>query len=231
MHVVVNQRLVRDRVRRASVFHFSALGVFGVGLWLSLTYPDQILGSYAAIVMGLLLYNFGQSALRRWGPRFRQDAVLGKALSGLDNRYSFLAFPSAKLPDYILLGPSGIHVIVPRNHAGAVTCRGDRWTQESPGGVRRVFSMLGRTPLGDPGRDVARGIQQVRAHLQKRGISPEREPPIDGLVVFTNPSAKLRIDGCSCSITGLKHLRNSVRATKGSLSQQALNELRQALAS
>jgi hypothetical protein len=75
MHVVVNQKLVRNKVRLASLFHLTALAVFAVGLWLSWVYPDQILGSYVAIIVGLLLYQFGQVFLRRWGPRFRTIAT------------------------------------------------------------------------------------------------------------------------------------------------------------
>ena len=81
MHVVVNHSLVRSRVRLASALHFGALAVFAVGLWFSWTQPEQLLGSYSAIVVGLLLYNFGQVLLRRWGPRFRQDGILAKAVS------------------------------------------------------------------------------------------------------------------------------------------------------
>src|SRR5918999_1394601 len=136
MHVVVNHSLVRNRVRLASALHFGALAVFAVGLWFSWTQPEQLLGSYSAIVVGLLLYNFGQVLLRRWGPRFRQDGILAKALKGLDNRYTLLAFMSRNLPDYILVGPGGVQVIVARNHGGAIACRGDRWTRETGRGLR-----------------------------------------------------------------------------------------------
>ena len=229
MHVIVNQKLARDRVRLASGFHFVALGVFAIGLWISWTQPEQILGSYTAIVVGLLLYNFGQIFLRRWGPRFRQDRLLADALKGLDNRYVLLAFTSSKLPDYILAGPGGLQVIVPRIHAGAITCRGDRWRREQGRGLGRFLTFLGGVPLGDPSQDVARGIQVVRERLQARGSPAGSEPPISGLVVFTNPEAKLRIDGCTHPVTKLRQLRNHIRGIKGTLNQQAVNRLVEAL--
>lgn len=225
MHVVVNQKLARDRVRLASAFHFAALGVFAVGLWISWTQPDQILGSYAAIVVGLLLYNFGQIFLRRWGPRFRQDGLLVKALKGLDNRYVLLAFASSKLPDYILAGPGGLQVIVPRIHAGAITCRADRWRRDQGRGLGRFLTFFGGVPLGDPGQDVARGIQVVRERLRKGEPSDGPEPPVGGVVVFTNPEAKLRIDGCTRPVTGIRQLRNHILGSKGTLNQQAVNRL------
>src|SRR3712207_7625337 len=110
MRVVANQELVRRKVRLASAFHLGALATFGAGLWLSMSQPDQILASYATIVVGLVLYQLWQTSLRRWGPRFRQDALLGRALKGLDDRFTLLAFPSDKLPDYLVVEIGRAHV-------------------------------------------------------------------------------------------------------------------------
>jgi hypothetical protein len=233
MQVVVNQDLVRRRVRLASAFHLTALLVFAIGLFISWNQQEEIdwehtVGAYTAIVIGLVLYNFGQVFLRRWGPRFRQDGALARALKGLDNRYTFLAFRSTKLPDYILVGPGGIQVIVARNHDGNISCRGDRWTREMRGGLLRIFSFFGGNPLGDPGADVARGVHRVREHLRKHGFAGE-EPPIGGLVVFTNPNAKLRIDGCAHPVTTARQIRNYVRTVKGPLNRQVVARIIQAL--
>src|SRR4051794_40321774 len=124
MHVVVNQKLVSTRVRIASAAHLAALAVFAVGLFISWSNPDpnleQMVGAYAAIIVGLILYNVGQIFLRRFGPRNRQEEILSKTLKGLDRRYTLLAFATSKLPDYILIGPAGIQVIVTRIHDGAI---------------------------------------------------------------------------------------------------------------
>ena len=233
MQVVVNHKLVRPKVRLARVFHLSALIVYGAGLWLSTTVPEGSLEGpgllFGAMAAGLLLYSLGQVPLRRWGPRFRQDAALARALKGLDGRYTLLAFPASSLPDYILVGPGGVRVLVPRGHDGVITCRGDRWERQSRGGIARLFSFFSRAPLGDPGRDVADGVLRVRERLRARGLAGEQEPPVDGLVVFTNPAAKLKIEGCSPTVTGAKQLRNHVRSTKGPLNQRAVAQVVQAL--
>ncbi len=216
MQLVVNRKLVRSRVRLASICHIGALAVFGIGLWISFSYGEsQILGSYAAIVVGLLLYNVGQIYLRRWGPRFRQDEVLARALRGLDNRHTLLAFPSTKLPDYILVGPSGVQVIVPRSQAGSITCRNDRWSRETRGGLARLLTLFGGNPLGDPGMDLARGVQRVRERLRRAGLSADQEPPVGGVVVFTNPAVRLRVEGCTTPVTGLRQLRSAIGGRSG----------------
>ena len=225
MHVVANENLVRTRVRLASAAHMAALAVFAVGLFVSWNNPiptyEQMIGSYVAIVVGLVLYNVGQVSLRRYGPRFRHDAALVKALKGLDRRYTLLTFPSSKLPDYVLVGPTGVQVIVPRLHGGQVTCRADRWTRDTGGGLRRILSMFGGNPFGDPTRDAVNGAQRVRRRLSERGLGDE--VPVDGVVVFTNPTVKLRVEGCSVPVTVAKNLRNVVRPAKGAR-DRALSE-------
>jgi hypothetical protein len=220
MHVVVNEKLVKSRVRLASIAHVAALAVFAIGLFISWTNPEptmeQMVGAYAAIIVGLVLYNVGQVFLRRFGPRIRQDVILARTLKNLDRRYTLVAFPSNKLPDYILVGPSGIQVIVTRPHDGSISCRANAWSRDTGGGLRRLGGLFGGSSFGNPSADVARGIERVRQRLQQAGIEPEKQPPVDGIVVFTNPAAKLRIDGCSYPVTGLKGLRNVARGGKGS---------------
>jgi hypothetical protein len=227
MHVVVNQKLISTRVRIASAAHLAALAVFAVGLFVSWSNPEptmeQMAGAYAAIIVGLILYNAGQIFLRRFGPRSRADGVLARTLKALDRRYTLLAFPSAKLPDYILVGPAGVQVIVPRPHDGAISCRANQWRRDAGSGLKRLTRLFGGTPFGDPSQDVDKGIARVRQWLERAGIPENQQPPVEGIVVFTNPAAKLRIDGCSYPVTGLKGLRNSVRGGKGSR-ERALDE-------
>lgn len=220
MHLVVNQKLVSSRVKIASAAHLAALAVFAVGLFVSWSNPEptmeQMGGAYGAIIIGLILYNVGQVFLRRFGPRFRADGVLARTLKGLDRRYTLVSFASTKLPDYILVGPGGISVIVARPHDGSISCRANQWRRDPGTGLKRLSALFGGTPFGDPSQDVSKGIQRVRQRLAERGIPESDQPPIDGVIVFTNPAAKLRIDGCSYPVTGLKGLRNNVRGGKGS---------------
>jgi hypothetical protein len=238
MHVLVNENLVKMRVRIASVAHVAALIVFAIGLYISWSNPEptmqEMLAAYGAVIVGLVLYNVGQIFLRRFGPKVRQDNVLVQTLKkGLDRRYTFLAFPSTKLPDYILVGPSGVQVIVARPQGGTIACRANRWSRDAGSGLSRLGGLFGGTSFGDPSADATRGVERVRQRLEQRGMPREEQPPVDGIVVFTSPAAKLRIDGCSFPVTGLKGLRNHVRGGKGSrdrvLDDQAARRVVQAL--
>src|SRR5918911_266432 len=162
MQLVANQQLVRNRVRLGIGFHLSALAVFAVG----------------------------QTQLRRWGPRNRQDEQLGQAIRSLDDRYKLYAFLSPSLPDYVLVSPGGVHVLIVRQEAGQVTCVRDRWSKSSGS---RIMGLFGPS-LGNPSADGARQLHKLRELLGERGM---QDVPTSSLVVFTNPKAQLRIEGCA----------------------------------
>src|SRR6266536_4236283 len=124
MQLVANQQLVKNRVRLGLGFHIGALAVFALGLALSMQFDarELPLASWASILFGLVLYTLGQTQLRRWGPRNRQDEQIGKAIRALDDRYKLYAFLSSSLPDYILISPAGVQVLIVRRDAGQVAC-------------------------------------------------------------------------------------------------------------
>lgn len=224
MRLAANTRLVRNRVRLAAIFHFASLISFGLGFIISLQIPELWVYPYLAILVGLLLYQVAQANLRRWGPRHRVDGEFARSLKGLDDRYTLVAFASSSLPDYVLIGPSGLTALIPRANGGTVVCRGDRWSLE---GGRRWLSFL-RAPLGNPTGDARTAVSALRRQLDEAGVSAE-EVPIGAVIVMVNPRARLRIEGCSFPVTTTKELRNHLRRVKGNLSPNRLAELRETL--
>lgn len=226
MDRVTNTTLVRKRTRLAGILHLAALAVFAIGLLVSLN-PEVWFYSYLAIFFGLALYQIAQSNLRRWGPRHRQDELLFRQLRGLDGRYTLVSFPTPSLPDYLLVGPAGVQVLVTRARKGVYACRADRWWEESPGFL--LFRLF-RQPLGNPSADATAGIESVQRYLATQ-LEGDEQPPVAAVIVFTHPETRLRIDGCSFPVTTLKELRNHLRRAKGTLNQAEVAELREALAS
>jgi hypothetical protein len=170
-------------------------------------------------VFGLLLYSFGQTQLRRWGPRHRQEEQLGQAIKMLDDRYKLYAFLSSSLPDYILVSPAGVHVLVARQDANQVTCTRDKWTSKSSS---RLLGLFGPS-LGNPSAEVARQLQKLRQLLAERGLE---DIPTSGLIVFTNPKVQLRVEGCSATVTRVKELKDVLRRMSGKGQNVALTTSR-----
>src|ERR1051326_5008455 len=153
MQLVANQQLVKNRVRLGLVFHFGAIAVLIGGAVLSTQIDptcDIAWEAWAAFVAGLGLYTLGQTQLRRWGPGRRQEEQLGQAIRSLDDRYKLYAFLSSSLPDYILVSPAGISVLIVRQERGQVSCVRDKWKASGS----RSMPSSGPT-LGNPSADAA----------------------------------------------------------------------------
>jgi hypothetical protein len=222
MQLVANQQLVKNRARLGTAFHLAALGVFALGLVLSLRLDptSQLpITSWVTIVVGMILYTLGQTQLRRWGPRHRQEEALGQAIKGLDDRYKLYAFLSSSLPDYILVSPAGVSVLVVRDEAGQVTCQRDQWKRSGGSRVLRLFE----PGLGNPTQDAHKQLQKVRSLLLQAGLE---DVPTSAIVVFTNPRVQLRVEGCSAIVTRLKELRDVLRRAAGKGPNVALSSAR-----
>src|SRR5712691_3233 len=226
MQLIANQQLVKNRVRLGLGFHIGALAIFAVGLALSVQIDatrELPLASWAAILLGLVLYSLGQTQLRRWGPRNRQEEQLGQAIRSLDDRYKLYAFIASSLPDYILVSPAGVHVLIVRQEAGQVSCLRDQWKKGSGSGSGwRILSLFGPT-LGNPSADAARQLQKLRAVLAEHSLA---DVPTSSLIVFTNPKVQLRVEGCSSTITRIKELKDVLRRLAGKGQNVALTSTR-----
>jgi len=219
--LVSNQQLVKNRVRLGLGFHLGALGVFALGLITSMQIDatrDLPIASWASIALGLGLYSLGQTQLRRWGPRHRQAEPLGQAIKGLDDRYRLYAFISSSLPDYILVSPAGVHVLIVRQDAGPISCVRDEWKKASG----RLSAFFG-PGLGNPSADAHRQLQRLRKLLTEAGMD---DVPTSALVVFTNPKAQLKVEGCSATVTRLKELKDVMRRMAGKGPTVALSSAR-----
>lgn len=222
MQLVANQQLVKNRVRLGLGFHITALVVFALGLVLSTQIDatrDLPWESWVAILSGLVLYSLGQTQLRRWGPRNRQEEQLGQAIRSLDDRYKLYAFISSSLPDYILVSPAGVHVLIVRQDSGQVACVRDRWSRATGS---RIMALFGQT-LGNPSADAARQLQKLRALLDEHNL---RDTPTSGLVIFTNPKVQLRVETCSATVTRIKELKDVLRRMAGKGTNVALTSAR-----
>jgi hypothetical protein len=223
MQLVANQQLVKNRVRLGLGCHIAALVVFAIGLAFSLS-SNTVGGelryeSWVAIIIGLALYSLGQTQLRRWGPRNRQEEQLGQAIRGLDDRYKLYAFLASSMPDYILVSPAGVGVLIVNQETGQISCVRDEWRK--PGGSRLMS--LFRSGLGNPSAEAARQQQRLQTVLAAEGL---QGVPTSAIVVFTSPQAQLRIEGCSATVTKIKELRDVLRRMAGKGQNVALSSAR-----
>ena len=104
MQLVANQQLGPNRVRLGPAFHLGALGVFAVGLLISLRVDASRELPWrrgASIMLGLVLYFAGPDTAAALGPAPPPGGAARPGHSGLDDRYKLYAFIRHHLPDYI----------------------------------------------------------------------------------------------------------------------------------
>src|SRR5687767_939456 len=222
MRVTTNNAQIKRRLKISVFFFFVSTGLMSAGFLLTLDQtndPGRYAVSTAALLVGLGIWAKNQSFLSRYSPRSRQDAVIQRALKGLDDRYHLFAFPRPKLPDYVLVGPMGVVIIVARATTGEITCEGNRWRRvERTPLLLRALTWFSRTaPLGNPTAEAQRGVQETERFLTNRLPPDLREPdgdpiPVEPVVVFTSSVMELDASGCPVTAIRLKSLRSHVRS-------------------
>jgi len=119
------------------------------------------------------------------------EEKIAELLSHLDG--SYFVIHDVVLPgmvkeniDHVVLGPNGIFVLETKNHKGYITCQGDWWTQRKIG--RRGTPYFGN--IGNPSKQVKRKAvllnEFIHNHFKVNFY-------INGIVVFANEKAKLKI--------------------------------------
>lgn len=234
MQLVTNEKLATSRFRLGTVLHMVALAVLIAGLFVSLqvtpttTNPVLLFAPYLAIIVFFVPYFFGKQLVQRYGPKHRQDAALAQAIKGLDNRYTLITFAAPNLPDYLLVSPNGVTVLLPRPHTGTLICRGQSWDQQDVSPIVKFYNTVWGVPLGNPTRDLESAKEQVIRELRARLGDAADSVPVQGVVVFTSPQARLRLEGCAVQAASTKSLKNLLRS-KGGLSSALVTRVREAL--
>ncbi len=239
MRVTTNQALVKRRLRFSLFYFFLSTGLMGGGFLLTVGRQEELAQDMTrytvatvALLVGLGVWAVNQSYLARWSPRSRQDAILAQALKGLDDRYHFFAFPDAKLPDYVLVGPMGVAVLIPRATGGSVSCDGDRWrrVERVPLLLRALTWFSRSSPLGNPTADARRGAEQTKRFLTTR-LPGElgATVPVEAMIVFTSPTLELTARGCTVPVLRSKSLRAHLRTLPKTMRPEETRQLAAAL--
>jgi len=226
VYVVTNDALARRQVRRGNLFLFAALAVFAAGVGLTSLRPDDQLASSAtlgALLIGIFLWQLSLYYTRRWGPRERQDAALVKALKGLDNRYTLVVFSSPRLPDYLLLGPLGVRVLVARAVGGTIRYQRGRWSRV---GTRGWQALLLGDPVRNPSEEARQSVDRVEQYLRQHGEPGAEAAPVGASIVFTDPRVRLELESGPFPTTTTRELRGHIQRLKGGLSTSEVATLR-----
>ena len=232
MQVVTNQQFVTSRARLGNWATISGFLLLAAGFVVVLVLPGAtpdmaaVTFSYLALIMGLWALSIGRYNKSRWGRRPREEEVLAASLKGLDYKYRLLNYLPHLPVDHLLISPHGLFVIEARPQFGNIINTGQRWRRK--GGLGAFLMTFAEGGLGNPTRDALRSIAAVRKLLgEEPGPEEAQESPVEGVIVFTSPLAKLEVREPVVPVVAPKDLRAHVRSAQGrdKMPQERLRKL------
>lgn len=191
MRVVLNEQRLKRYLQVAKWASLAGLVLFFGGLYLTLgadQNPSWAPWALAAVLLGFLVTQVGIYYGNRYGRMPRVDQLLTRALKGLPHTYTLYHYVTPA--SHVLVGPAGIWVFIPKYQRGKISYRKGRWRQS--GGLLlwylRIFSQEG---LGRPDLEIEDEVRAVRQVVEQVFDDPDQRPPIQPVLVFTNPKAEL----------------------------------------
>jgi hypothetical protein len=205
MHIYNNEKMIARRALLGRWGSIGGMGVLLVGLVISFS-PQYFYISFACLIVGFMLSQIGTYNAARFSRTPRQYERLERALKGLDNRYVLFNYvlPAA----HVLLGPHGLMVFRLKDQTGEIQCTGDRWKQRFS--VGRLLGAFAAEGLGNPARDVQDEVKLLQRHLDKLDADLAKLP-IEGVVVFLSPAAKLDVTEPTVPVVNAKQIKELVR--------------------
>ncbi|HZQ11077.1 MAG TPA: nuclease-related domain-containing protein [Anaerolineae bacterium] len=173
---------------------------------------EQLLILYGALLLGLIMSNVGGYFLNRWGFKYYEN--VGNALKGTDKRVRLYNY-SLPVP-HVLLTPYGVTVLLLKNVDGQVYANPKGWRMNV--GFTRFLRWFSTEQLGDPTKDLDAQCDKLRAFIAEN-LGENFKPPIDGLIVFTNPKVNVEITNVELPVVvlnqGSDELKNALKRPKG----------------
>ncbi len=188
MNIIRNDKLVKRNARIGMLAMFGGLAILAGGMFVSFKLPNQFSLSLVALMLGFMLSQIGIFFQNRWGRHPRPDEMLDTSLKGLDKKFTLYHYSTPT--SHLLVGPSGLWVLMPYYQRGTITFSNGRWRQRGGNLYLKIFAQEG---LGRPDIEVQGEMESLRRFLKKH-LEEESIPPIQAALVFTNPRTSLSID-------------------------------------
>jgi hypothetical protein len=190
MNITRNDRLVKRNARIGQVTMFTALAVLAGGMFVSFQYPEQANWSFIALLVGFVLSQVGIYYSNRYSRKPRPDELIDTALKGLDKKYTLYHYITPAT--HLLIGPSGVWVLLPYYQRGTITYSKGRWRQQGGGVLYQYLKLFAQEGLGRPDIDISNQVSALNSLLQKK-LPQESLPEIQAALVFTNPKTQIAI--------------------------------------
>ncbi len=189
MRSELNRDFLKKQLKIAQRTSLAGLALFAVGMYLTFAVPQAVTWAFVALILGFLVSQVGIYFGNRYGRQPRVDQVLDQALKGLGEKH--VLYHYATPAGHVIIGPSGVWVLVVKYQQGRIRYRKGKWRQ-SGGPVLWYLRLFAQEGLGRPDVEIAEEVKLVRRALEEH-LGPEEaaQIPVEPVLVFTSPKAQL----------------------------------------
>ena len=208
MKIITNDRMIKRNGRMGQVATIAGLLVLVGGMFVSFRFPTLAGLAWIALLIGFALSQIGLYFGNRWGRHPRPDELIDEGLKGLNDQYSIYHYTAPAA--HLLVGPSGLWVIMPYYQTGKIVYEKGRWKQKGGGFMQRYLRLFAQEGVGRPDLEAPTEIQTVAKYLKKH--IPDKEIPEPQVaLVFTSEKAELEVENAPLMTLPIKKLKETVR--------------------
>jgi hypothetical protein len=187
MKIISNTKLISRNKKIGQILTFTAIAILLFGLVLSIQgNVEYITYSYMALIVGFLVSQFGIYFSNKFGRSPRPDEQVSAALKGLDDRYSLYHYATAA--SHLLVGPSGVWVLLPFQQRGTITYEKGKYRQKGGNWYLKLFAQEG---LGRPEKEAQYATEDIQKFFTRQ-MDADSVPTVNPLLLFTNPKADVK---------------------------------------
>jgi hypothetical protein len=208
MKIIKNETLIKRNGQIGRWLSLGALGVLGLGMYLTFVRPELFTWSMICLVAGFIMTQIGIYMGSRWGRSPRPDEKLDAGLKGLHSEFSIYHYSTPV--SHLLVGPSGVWVILPYHQGGRIYYDGRRWKNKGGGLFQAYMRIFGQEGLGRPDLDSESEVRVLRKYLEKR-LDESAIPEIKPILVFTHDQVELEAGDSPVPAIKLKQFKDFMR--------------------
>jgi hypothetical protein len=208
MRIIKNEGLIKRNGRIGQWTSLGALGVLGLGMYLSFQRPDLFVFSIGALILGFTMTQVGMYFSSRWGRSPRPDELLDAALKGLPGDMTIYHFVAPV--SHLLIGSAGLWILHPYHQRGKITFYNNRWRLSGGGFMQAYMTVFGQEGIGRPDVETANEIESVKKYFTNKTNEFEI-PEINAALVFTNDQVEIDSTDAPLPVLKLKQLKDFIR--------------------
>ncbi|MBX3038141.1 MAG: hypothetical protein KF758_14610 [Anaerolineales bacterium] len=209
MKIIKNEKVISRNSKIAQWTSLGALGVLGLGMYLSIARPELFAYSLVCLVVGFLMTQVGMYMGNRWGRSPRPYEKLDAGMKGLHSEFHLYHFASPV--SHLLVGPAGVWVLLPYHQGGKIYYEKNRWKNKGGGFFAGYMRLFGQEGIGRPDLEAEAEIEIVKKFFRKNMTDENAIPEVKAALVFTHDNVEVEANDAPIPAMKLKQLKEFMR--------------------